>query len=149
MKLDKKKPSGTKRSTEMGQIKKLLTTCIINVQKCRNSSGNHRNFVKAEVLALQGAIKLLKQYLDDLQKPLPKKSQNKSTIIICNICKRTFLDEESKTFHFKGQHCNISKCTKGYGSRFLDIPSQLTHEKWHSKKKMNYLTVKCAKKLPT
>ena len=60
LKLDKMKPTGTKGSTEMGQIKKLLTTCMMNLQKWRNSSGNHSSFVKAEVLELEGGTKLLK-----------------------------------------------------------------------------------------
>ena len=104
----------------MAQIKKLLTTCIINLQKWRNSGGNHAHFVKGEVLELEAAT-LLKQDLDDLQKPWPKKFDKKSKVIICNLC----------------------------GATFLDIPSQLTHEKQHAKKKVNYSTVKCAKKLPT
>ena len=135
-KVDKNKPSGTKGSTEMAQIKKLLTSCITNLQKWRNSSGNHGQFVKGEVLQLEGATKLLKQYLDDLQKPWPKTSDKKSKVINCNLCKRTFLYEESKFHHFKRKHCNIYKCKKGCGATFLDIPSQLTHEKQHAKKKI-------------
>ena len=146
LKLDKTKPSATKGSTEMAQIKKLLTTCIINLQKWRNSSGNHAHFVTGEVLELEVATKLLKQYLDDLQKPWPKKSDKKSKVIICNLCKRTFLDEESKTHHFKRRHCNIYKCTKGCGAKFSDIPSQLTHEKWHAKKKSDLFNCQVCKK---
>ena len=76
----------------MGQIKKLLTSCITNLQKLRNSSGDHSQFVKGEVLQLEGAAKLLKQYLDDLQRPWPKKSKG----IICNLCKRTLLMRKAK-----------------------------------------------------
>ena len=130
----------------MGQIKKLLTSCITNLQNLRNSSGDHSQFVKGEVLELEGATKLLKQYLDDLQRPWPKKSDKKSKVIICSHCKRTFVDEESKTHHFKRKYCNIYKCKKGCGATFSDIQSQLTHEKWHSKKKSELFNCEVCKK---
>ena len=92
----KHKDSPGKGSTEMCQIKKLLCTCITNLEKWQKSGGNHSKFVKCETLQLEGATKLLKEYLETLLKPFPKKSNEKSKVIIYNLCKKTFIDEESK-----------------------------------------------------
>ena len=66
------KDSPRKGSTEMCQIKKLISTCITNLEKQHKSGGNHSKFVKCETLPLEGATKQLKEYLETLQKPFPK-----------------------------------------------------------------------------
>ena len=132
-------------STELNEIKSLLENSISNTRKRRLSGGDNTKFVRSEVNQLSTVTNLFKTCVSELQKPWPKKPAN-DEVIICHLYHRTFIDEDSKSRHFKLIHCKIYACKYKCGAKFSDLSSQTTHEKGHRKDRKDLYTFTVCKK---